>query len=45
VPCLTVVGDILALKILDFSSAALVFFCFVAGDRAGNIFEVTNCLC
>ena len=43
--CLSLAGDILDLKILDFSSGALVFFCFVAGDPAGNIFEITNCLC
>jgi hypothetical protein len=39
---LTVAGDILALKILDFSSSAWLFCCFVAGDPAGNIFEVIN---
>jgi hypothetical protein len=33
----------LALKIFDLSSAALVFFCPVARDPAGNIFEVKNC--
>lgn len=43
VVCLTVVGGILALKIFDFSSGALLILGFVAGDPAGNIFEVTNC--
>ena len=40
---LTVVEGILALKIFDLSSAGLFFFCPVAGDPAGNIFEVKNC--
>ncbi len=43
--CLTVVEGILALKIFDFSTAALFFFCPVAGDPAGNIFEVKKCRC
>ena len=37
---LTVGEGILALKIFDFSTAALFFFCSVAGDPAGNILEV-----
>ena len=37
---LTVAEGILALKIFDFSTAALFSFCPVAGDPAGNIFEV-----
>jgi len=41
--CLAVFEGILALKIFDFSNAALLFSCLVAGDSAGNIFEVTNC--
>ena len=41
--CLTVAEGILALKIFDLSSAALVSFRPVAGDPAGNIFEVKNC--
>ncbi len=40
---LTVGEGILALKIFDFFTAALFFFCSVAGDPAGNIFEVKNC--
>ena len=43
--CLTVVEGILALKIFDFSTAALFFFCPVTGDPAGNIFEVKKCRC
>ena len=41
--CSTVVGGILALKIFDFCSGALLIGCFAAGDPAGNIIEVTNC--
>lgn len=43
--CSAVFEGILALKIFDFSTAALLFFCWVAGDPAGNIFEVINCRC
>lgn len=43
VACLTVAGGILALKIVNFSPGGWLSWGWVAGDRAGNIFEITNC--
>ncbi len=42
--CFTAVGGILALKILGLSCGAWLALLFVAGDPAGNIFEIKNCL-